>query len=283
MNATVTTIGLDELADAEQRHKMVLQTGCYTKKAADVINAVLHWAVQRLRAKNYYYRHSGCYDNDCAQDKVGGGIIVKTLPDIFIDPYGEVRIMIGNGYALRDKCRVAANDAERISTFNAKLAYSLKQMWKVFMDRDKGEKNSLMNYCINPTKEATEENTAQLDYNEYRTLYEHLMGRSHEKTKSAYGNEAFNLMIGTPMDDQLMRSMVETIQAEMQKVRDELSKKMNELQAEESAKVKEIRTLFESKRNIARAEAALKEKKLKDEMKAMLTASNENAAVAAAG
>ena len=233
------------------------QLGCYKKKSAILLNAVTHWAVSKLDVKIRYqraYRYSAnTFD---PSDKIGGGLVVKTDPDITINHLGEVGVHFNNTYRLNSFCRKASCQRERLSTIKEKFAYALKNMWK------STSIDNVMTVKIDPTVNDSE--TVTISFEEYRALYEHLKERDKAKTIKAYGQKAYDDMVGEPLQDQFLISAIETIDEDKHRVEKEYSDKLLELDEKKNKEIKEI-----SAKYAVIKESLIEEKKTKiDELNA---------------
>ena len=242
--------------------------GCYTTKAADILNAVTHWAVEKLDVKIRYKRNRyyGTPDKFDRSDKVGGGLVVKTEPDIIIDSLGEVCVHLNNSYALYKFCRKAQTNAEILSTIKEKFAYALKQMWKLMSCKD------VMKIYHNPVDKSGE---IEVTLAEYRALYEHLKERKPEKTAKVYGQAAVDDIISKPVQDQFVITAVETIDAEINTTEADFLKKKEELENKRKAEIEKVNAAFNASLEAIREEMNAKVAELRAQKQSMVDAVRE--------
>lgn len=242
---------------ASNTYRAYWPLGCYKKKTAILLNALTHWAVSKLdvkkQYKNFYRYDTNPFDTS---EKVGGGLVVKTDPDITIDHLGEVGLHLNNAYKLSTFCRKASCQQERLSTIKEKFAYALKNMWK------STSVENAMTVKTDPTADSSER--VIISFEEYRALYEHLKERDKAKTIKAYGQKAYDEMIGEPLQDQFLISAIETIDEDKQRVDLEYTDKLLELDEMKNAELKKLNAKYAAMR-----ESLLEEKKTKiDELNA---------------
>lgn len=162
-------------------------------------------------------------------------------PVVTIAPDGEVGLYIEKPYMSRIKRSANLDQDGRQSVTKERLGLLLKEVWRLIQE-DRAEKLVSEDPSIefepikfkkvmytetnidpkNPLKtvqwKSMEgcpsdcEDTIEVSYNEYRALYQHLLGRDVEKTKKKYGEKAYEAIVGERNCDEFALATKKTIE-----------------------------------------------------------------------
>ena len=162
-------------------------------------------------------------------------------PVVTIAPDGEVGLYFEKPYLSRIKRSANLDQDGRQSVTKERLGLLLKETWRLIQE-DRAEKLISEDPSIefepikfrtvmyretnidpkNPLKAFQWksmdpcppdcEDTIEVSYNEYRTLYQHLLGRDAEKTKKKYGEKAYEAIVGERNCDEFALATKKTIE-----------------------------------------------------------------------
>lgn len=190
-------------------YRRLFLTGIYSKKAAEILNAVLNGPYifrnnleKNNRSKNYYGKIAGNV----------GGLFAKCDAEITFNYGNEVGILCHKEYAIEKTIKVPRYDSELVEVILDKMGNELKKFWKSVDGVTSDTDNRIINF-YNTDKNEFDKMT--ITYSEYRVLYETLKGRCKDKIIKKYGKINFDNIIGKKIDDQFVISATEMLQNEI--------------------------------------------------------------------
>lgn len=276
-------------ADGNYNHHIFKQDstidlGVYSPKTALLLNFLFSVAENDRPTHQKYSRYYGT-----RRVKVGGGLLFRAEAKVMIDDFNKVTVYFFNDYVVGKYIRVAEGKAEIQKSIKDKIANELKKTWKNYAINDKiqilvqdpeNKKNvygvldssnydhiDYLNLGDTPTvKDERNRTYVEISLNEYRALYEFLKGRDTEKIKERNGVMAWDSMIGKPIEDQFVLSAIETIQAEIEKVKQECDQKCDEARSERDTAKSLADKIYREKTDTYAKERRAKIEELKAQM-----------------
>lgn len=250
----ILNVNDEEKLNVERDIPNYFKFGFTSIKSAILLNFVLnskHW---------FGKRKARCTNDSYVGAIAGGGLFVKGSPKITINISNNIGIYFGNTYAMTNAIRSchSFNYNELKTHVLNKLADELKVAWtysktssnylKIRRDWNSALDNSAypkqyLDLDNIPVIKDESTNAEYIEYSEaeYRCLYEFLKNRNKEKTIAKYGQEAYDTMIGKPIEDQFVISALEVLQAEMKKVYSEYDSEYDRIAADFCKKIQAIK------------------------------------------
>ena len=273
-----------QISRAEERHYDARYAGTmtkgfwhlniYSKKSADILNAIIQSTISCLHTKKRYQRYysSSSYDPD---SKIGGGVIVKTRPEIVMTTSGEVCIIMYNVYSISSYVHKANSASEILSTIKEKFGYALKKMWNAHSLNDKLE-------LFTDPKAST--GKFEVSFSEYRLLYETLMERDAAKIKKNYTAALRKSIIGERVDDQFALAAIDMLETQIKELDEKMNKSIESLNNKCNEEVKDIKNRYDVIINEVKAKNEEERKKIKiqiDELAKNMVTTNTDVKIAA--
>ena len=218
MEPKIKEIGVNEKRKAIDDHRF-FSFNIYSMKSALFINKALLWVAFNCRRKHdvYYdysaqrYRLRTDYWN--TDNLIGGGFLMKISPTVMKDLRGEIGIT--TGHEVRTYSKTVGSTSSVAAYINDKVANLLKTFWTSNAKYQKVSPEKYSAVVQNDGVDKTSSIVGTVNYNEYRVLYELLKGRDQTKIKKAYGESAFDAMIGTPFENQMVINAIEILENEV--------------------------------------------------------------------
>ncbi len=227
MNQTIIKLTINQEQDyVESSFAKYWPLEIFTKKSAMIINQVIHNIVANCEFKFRNHRYYDTYD---ASAKKGGGFIRAAAPDVTVNEFGKIGLLLYNTSSLQTYLRASDSHTEKLASIMDKLGNEFKKYWRShFVSADGEEENGILDIRTNP-RSSSSEVLYHVTYDEYRVLYEFLKGRDKEKTIRNYGQTTYDEMIGKPINNQFVVTALMSLAEEQRKLKEEWSKKQDEL------------------------------------------------------
>ncbi len=219
MEPKINEIGVNAKRKAIDDHRF-FSFNIYSMKSALFINKALLWVASNCRKKHdiYYdysaHRYKTRTDYWNTSNLIGGGFLMKISPTVMKDLRGEIGIKTGREVGTY-LIKTAGSTSSVAAYINDKVANLLKTFWT---DNAKYQKVSPEKYSTVVQEDGTNPHSdivGTINYNEYRVLYELLKGRDQTKIKATYGESAFDAMVGTPIENQMVIDAIEILENEV--------------------------------------------------------------------
>ena len=268
----IKRLGLDE--EKELKDSWVynfVDFGITSIKSAIFLNFLLWQKLRGCPSKRKILR-KGTMTLKSPDTVVGGGVLVKAEAKVTISDLNNVGIVFDRPGIVMNYIRIAGPMKEDLRReLGKKIADELKKEW-YYQNGKLNEKNPIViseafartrssslvrgkNKLWSMDKETLDiekyliidkdgNRCIEISYDEYKTLYEFLKGRSVEKIIKDHGQKAYDSMIGKKVEDQAIINEIEKIRSEIKDTFIEFNDTQDKIEFEEYEAIEAVKEKY---------------------------------------